>query len=861
MVGRRVARGTPPQPARSATLCPRALLVALLFATCLAGAPLFVPGSASAATSPTATYVASRSGKGATCSPSDPCALREAVRRVDEGGGTVELLPGAYLLHHRLVVGSGAAVKLVGSLASSTIVSVVAGGPALRIVGGGPVTLDRISMTGALDGAVLATGESLTVEDSTFAGDGVLGVGPAGGAIDFAPVGGQGMLDVEGTTFFDDQGGAIAGAIAVTGGDAAIEGSTFVDNTATGGAGALGGAGQTSLQADILANDGTEACAPGMTVGLGVFVAGGSCDGAIRASDSQLFSHATPVLASNGGPVKTVELAQGRGDPALSAIAVAQPALAEPNTTFCSLRDARGVARLRPSASTCAAGALQPDPPVITSVSPDQGHQSSLITATGTGLSLVTSLTLETVAVTFSYRDHTLRFSVPPGLFNANAPLTFVSPDGTRTTRFILSGPFTIATTSLPTTEVGAPYSTVLVASGGAGGNRWAAAGLPPGLTLAGDGLLFGRAASLASATVLVSVTDREGQVASARLSLIVGPGPTITTSQLPIGQVAAAYSVALAASGGTAPYQWSVAGTSSLPPGLLLSSSGLLSGQPGAIGTTTIDLQVSDANGGSATATLTLTIAAPPPPPERFGILTAGGRFTSYGASAFSLVRHPPAGHFIAEVANPAGNGYWLLTSTGRVVGVGGAHSLGSVGPVAHAGRLVGIASDSAGTGYWVADATGKVFGFGSAHAIAPSRTNAVHNPVVAIVADPTGTGYWLLESSGRVDAYGDATSYGFIGKRLRVHAVAMAAAASGDGYFILTSAGRVYSFGAGHALGKLRKNRPALYVGIAAAPYGLGYWVVTSHGMVLSLGSARRLEEPIPPPEGGVIAIAAGS
>lgn len=97
-------------------------------------------------------------------------------------------------------------------------------------------------------------------------------------------------------------------------------------------------------------------------------------------------------------------------------------------------------------------------------------------------------------------------------------------------------------------------------------------------------------------------------------------PGPpkpgklTITTgSPLTNGVVGTAYSLQFAATGGTAPYTWSLASGSALPAGLTLSSSGLLSGTPTAAGTSTFSVTVTDSETSPATATqsFSLTIAS----------------------------------------------------------------------------------------------------------------------------------------------------------------------------------------------------------------------------------------------------------
>lgn len=81
------------------------------------------------------------------------------------------------------------------------------------------------------------------------------------------------------------------------------------------------------------------------------------------------------------------------------------------------------------------------------------------------------------------------------------------------------------------------------------------------------------------------------------------------TTSPLPNGTEDTFYSTTLAATGGTAPYAWTV--TSGSVPGLALGSTGVLSGVPSAASTYSITVQVMDSTTPThltATATLNLT-------------------------------------------------------------------------------------------------------------------------------------------------------------------------------------------------------------------------------------------------------------
>ncbi len=92
------------------------------------------------------------------------------------------------------------------------------------------------------------------------------------------------------------------------------------------------------------------------------------------------------------------------------------------------------------------------------------------------------------------------------------------------------------------------------------------------------------------------------------------GPvAPVVTTGSLPNGTQNTAYSTTLTATGGAAPYTWSLsAGT--LPAGLTLATNtGVISGTPTGTGTSNFTVQVTDANSLTGSNSLSLTVVAPP--------------------------------------------------------------------------------------------------------------------------------------------------------------------------------------------------------------------------------------------------------
>jgi len=89
----------------------------------------------------------------------------------------------------------------------------------------------------------------------------------------------------------------------------------------------------------------------------------------------------------------------------------------------------------------------------------------------------------------------------------------------------------------------------------------------------------------------------------------IINSPPSITTTSLPAWTVGVPYSQTLAATGGTAPYTWTIT-SGALPTGLSLSSSGIISGTPTTVGgPISVTIQVADSKSTTATESMSLTI------------------------------------------------------------------------------------------------------------------------------------------------------------------------------------------------------------------------------------------------------------
>jgi uncharacterized protein (TIGR03437 family) len=222
---------------------------------------------------------------------------------------------------------------------------------------------------------------------------------------------------------------------------------------------------------------------------------------------------------------------------------------------------------------TWPAGVIQGSGPTVVTVSGSSYYASS------------------TVAVTGFTPEATV--TVDDGMTTASIPLLIPVYQSTATgLRLAVASP-------LPNGSVGTAYSQPLSAAGGTGPYTYSFAGgiLPPGLSISGTNLA-GTPSAAGTYLPVVQVTDSSTPPinAYAQLQLTVDPSGstalqiTVAAAPLPLGTAGTAYGpVTLAVTGGSGgPYTWSAA---NLPPGMALSSAGVLSGTPstdGAIGAVT---------------------------------------------------------------------------------------------------------------------------------------------------------------------------------------------------------------------------------------------------------------------------------
>jgi hypothetical protein len=252
----------------------------------------------------------------------------------------------------------------------------------------------------------------------------------------------------------------------------------------------------------------------------------------------------------------------------------------------------------------------------------------------------------------------------------------------------------TLSIATLPQGVAGGSYNGSFSATGGTAPYNWSVVSgqLPPGLSVAATtGVISGIPTSAGSYSFRIKVADSSSLAQSATTTVSVPviaapatPTPlTINSSSLPSGAIGSAYSTVLQASGGTAPYTWSVQG--GLPVGLSIApATGLISGTPTASVANSFTVTVKD--GASppqrASVKFSIAIAAPAPAPAQLSVSTSslpsGTMGKSYSSGLQAAGGTSPYTWSIISGALAAG---LTLGSTGQVSGTPTASGNFSIG------------------------------------------------------------------------------------------------------------------------------------------------------------------------------------
>ena len=174
-----------------------------------------------------------------------------------------------------------------------------------------------------------------------------------------------------------------------------------------------------------------------------------------------------------------------------------------------------------------------------------------------------------------------------------------------------------VTPSTLPSAQLGAPYSQTIAATGGTAPYAYAAVGgLPPGLTLTGAGDLVGTPTALGSYPFTVWVTDAAGCQVSRPYTLDVScPMLQLAPSSLASGLAGVPYLEALTVSGTAQTVAFGLT-SGSLPPGLSLSPTGPataeIAGTPTQQGSWPFRVEASTSGGCSVFADYVIDVGCP---------------------------------------------------------------------------------------------------------------------------------------------------------------------------------------------------------------------------------------------------------
>jgi len=144
-------------------------------------------------------------------------------------------------------------------------------------------------------------------------------------------------------------------------------------------------------------------------------------------------------------------------------------------------------------------------------------------------------------------------------------------------------------------------------------------------------------------------------------------PDLNITTTSMPDGRVATAYSQQIQATGGVTPYSWSLY-SGALPSGLSLSSGGLVSGTPTASGTSYFTVQVQDSQNPADSDTQALSIVVYSDLNITTTSLPNGKKGQAYSQTLQATGGKTP--YTWSKISGSLPNGLSLNTSTGVISG-----------------------------------------------------------------------------------------------------------------------------------------------------------------------------------------------
>ena len=257
--------------------------------------------------------------------------------------------------------------------------------------------------------------------------------------------------------------------------------------------------------------------------------------------------------------------------------------------------------------------------PTLNTVTPNSGPigGGTSVTLTGTGLTGASSVTFGGVSATgWTINSPTqITATIPAGNAGVvNVSVTTAAGSASLTNAFTYIAPPVAGPVSASVGHNSSANPVTLSLSGGVASSVAISTSASHGtVTASGTSVTYTPTVGYAGTdSFTYTATNSAGTSAPATVTVTVGsPTISIAPASLPAGTAGIAYSTtSLAASGGNAPYAFSLA-SGALPSGLTLASNGTLSGTPTSSGNFSFTAKVTDAFSYTGTRSYTLTIVA----------------------------------------------------------------------------------------------------------------------------------------------------------------------------------------------------------------------------------------------------------
>jgi hypothetical protein len=307
------------------------------------------------------------------------------------------------------------------------------------------------------------------------------------------------------------------------------------------------------------------------------------------------------------------------------------------------------------------------------SVINDSSHSGATLSLTGPG-TLTTGTSYyngDTLVLSATYAAPSTVTAASTAVVTATSVNT---PSQKASVTINLNSALAITTTTLPAGTVGTPYSATIASTGGTAPLTFSGT-LPAGLSLSPAGVISGTPTAFGTFNFTVSLKDSATSpvTVTQAYTLTINPRPpAITTTTLPNATSGSAYSQQLTYTGGSGATPSFAIASGTLPPGLTLSASGLISGSPtnAAVGNT-YSFAVTVTVGSQTSAAASLSIMVYALPVITTTSLPSGNIGIPYSQTlSYSGGNGSTPTFAITAGSLPAASGLTLNTATGGISG-----------------------------------------------------------------------------------------------------------------------------------------------------------------------------------------------